>query len=158
MKLEYQTIDYSGKIVTLCGSKKFNKYFDLLRMDLTMKGNLVFTPEFEFSDYGYIREMDENQIKILHEVHYAKMRKSDRILIVAPFNYVGDDTEREIRYAKMIGKPIDYITFEDYEHNEFHSKLNLDPRDLGDPYIPDNNKMNYINHPDRIINSLNNFF
>jgi hypothetical protein len=157
LQLPYQVIDYSGKIITLCGSYKFKEYFDIIKADLTMKGNLVFMPEFEFADNNYFEHMSDEQIKILHEVHYAKIRKSDRVVIVAPFKYIGNDTQREIRYASSIGKPIDYITFNSYKHDQSENPFNLfNTKDV--EYIPETNKMEYYNNPENVIQTIRNFF
>lgn len=156
MEIKYEKVDYSGKIVTLCGSYRFMEYFDMLRIELVLKGNLVLAPEFEFTTHKCFEKLTEEQINILHNIHYAKMRKSDRIVIVAPYGYIGEDTEREIRYANLIGKQVDYMLFEDYdlEPSNLSRHESIDDDMI---YIPEQNRIEQLKDINLVIRNIKNF-
>ncbi|MCI8587416.1 MAG: hypothetical protein HFJ49_02255, partial [Clostridia bacterium] len=48
--------------------------------------------------------------KLLGEAHFERIKLSDSILVVNVDNYIGESTNREIEYAKSIGKDIIYNT------------------------------------------------
>lgn len=92
------------KKVTICGSKKFQDTWIEMYNKLTSRGYLVYLP--------FLGEVTSDMIDILHKVHYAKILESDIVCIIDvsdhfdTVGYVGDDTQREIDFAREHNKEI----------------------------------------------------
>ena len=95
------------KIVTLCGSLKFQKEMMTVAEKMALEGYCVLTPAYPVSEN--IERTKEQLIK-LKEAHFKRIELSDAILVVNINNYIGDSTKLEIDYAKKIGKEIIYYT------------------------------------------------
>lgn len=93
------------KIITLCGSLKFQKEMMEVAEKMALEGNCVLTPVYPTSK-NYKRT--EEQLQYLKEAHFKKIEMSDAILVVNADNYIGDSTKLEIEYAKKLGKEIKY--------------------------------------------------
>lgn len=83
------------KIITVCGSLKYQKEIMDVAEKLALKGNCVLTPVYPVSN----SERTENQLKLLKEEHFKKIELSDEIMVVNVNNYIGDSTKLEIDYA-----------------------------------------------------------
>ena len=92
-------------IITLCGSRKNMRMFNVVKDDLETKFHIVLEPNWSFSKEDLEKFTDE-QFRRLHEVHYRKIAMSDAVVIIDYPNPVGDDTQREITIAKSMGIPI----------------------------------------------------
>lgn len=96
------------KVVTLCGSTRFEAEFAEVNQRLTMEGCVVISlgmfrlPEFSGSDLK----------ELLAAVHLQKIRMADEVYIVDPGGYLGESTRREIAYAESLGKPVRYLSRE----------------------------------------------
>lgn len=93
------------KIITICGSFKFEKEMKGISEELELKGNCVLTPTYP------TKKMDaykEDEILILEKVHKEKIKMSDAIFVVNVGNYIGSSTKSEIEFAKALGKEILY--------------------------------------------------
>jgi len=93
------------KIITLCGSTKFEKQYHEINKKLTLEGNLVISVgvfDFKSPDKEKVREL-------LQEIHRKKIDIADEIFIVNVGGYIGKHTQEEIDYAKKIGKKINYL-------------------------------------------------
>lgn len=93
------------KIITVCGSYKFNNIMKEEAERLELEGNCVLTPidlTKSFDNYS------ENDFKILGDMHKEKIRISDAIFVVNYNNYIGDATRCEIEFAKSLNKEIIY--------------------------------------------------
>lgn len=93
------------KIITLCGSLKFQKEMMEVAEDMGLEGYCVLTPVYPTSNN--IKKTEEKMTK-LKESHFKKIELSDAILVVNVNNYIGDSTKLEIEYAKKLGKEIIY--------------------------------------------------
>lgn len=93
------------KIITLCGSLKFQKQMMEVAERVALEGNCVLTPVYPFLKDC---KRTEEQLQYLKEAHFKKIEMSDAILVVNVDNYVGDSTKLEIEYAKKLGKEIIY--------------------------------------------------
>lgn len=93
------------KIITLCGSLKFQKEMTEVAEDMALEGYCVLTPVYPTSNN--IKRTEEEMTK-LKESHFKKIELSDAILVVNVNNYIGDSTKLEIEYAKKLGKEIIY--------------------------------------------------
>lgn len=95
------------KIITLCGSLKFQKEMMEVAERVALEENCVITPVYPIlKDY----KRTEEQLQYLKEAHLKKIEISDAILVVNVDNYVGESTKLEIEYARKLGKEIIYYT------------------------------------------------
>ena len=93
-------------IITLCGSIKFKEEFMKVQEELTLNGNIVFTPNF----FNNLKdEINMETKKMLDEMHRQKIDMSDEIYVINFGGYIGESTKSEIEYAKAKGKKISYL-------------------------------------------------
>ena len=95
------------KIITLCGSLKFQKEMMEIAEKVALEGNCILTPVYPALDNI---ERTEEQLVKLKEAHFKRIELSDVILVVNVNNYIGNNTNLEIDYAKKLGKRIIYYT------------------------------------------------
>ncbi len=95
------------KIITLCGSLKFQKEMMTVAEKMALKGYCVLTPVYPVLEN--IERTEEQLIK-LKEAHFKRIELSDAILVVDINNYIGNSTNLEIDYAKKLSKEIIYYT------------------------------------------------
>jgi len=95
------------KIITLCGSLKFQKEMMVVAEKMALEGNCILTPTYPVIENI---EITEEQIAMLKEAHFKRIEISDAILVVNVNNYIGNSTTLEIEYAKKLGKEIIYYT------------------------------------------------
>ena len=93
------------KVITLCGSLKFQKEMMVIAEKMSLEGNCILTPVYSTSE-NVVRT--EEQLIKLKEAHFKKIELSDAILVVNVNNYIGNSTNLEIEYAKKLGKEIIY--------------------------------------------------
>ena len=102
-------------IVTLCGSTRFKCAFNELAKELTLRGNIVLYPCI-YEHSGDI--ITPEQKEILVTLHRRMIDISEEVIIVNVMGYVGDTTLREIEYAKLNNKVINYL-----EYNNCHQLI-----------------------------------
>lgn len=95
------------KIVTLCGSLKFQKEMMRVAEKMALEGYCVLTPVYPVSKN---LDITEEQLVKLKETHFKRIELSDDVLVINVNNYIGDSTNLEIEYAKELGKEIMYYT------------------------------------------------
>ena len=95
------------KIVTLCGSLKFQKEMMTVAEKLALEGYCILTPVYSVSEKI---EITKEQLIKMKEAHFKRIELSDAILVVNINNYIGKSTNLEIDYAKKLGKEIIYYT------------------------------------------------
>ena len=95
------------KIITLCGSLKFQKYMMHTAEKMALLGNCVLTPIYPTSENP---ERTKEQLEMLKEEHFKKIELSDAILVINVDEYIGYSTNLEIEYAKKLNKEILYYT------------------------------------------------
>ena len=95
------------KIVTLCGSLKFQKEMMTTAEKMALEGYCILTPVYPVLENV---ERTEKQLIKLKEEHFKRIELSDAILVVNVNNYIGNSTNIEIEYAKELGKEIMYFT------------------------------------------------
>jgi hypothetical protein len=110
-----QPAEGDAKVVTLCGSTRFQADFAEVNQRLTLDGCVVISlgmfslpglPDHDWATY------DSELKKRLARVHLQKIRMADEVYIVDPGGYVGESTRREIAYAESLGKPVRYLSRE----------------------------------------------
>lgn len=94
------------KIVTLCGSLKFQKEMMEVAEKMARKGFCVLTPVFPVLENDPITEEQLQKMKV---AHFKRIELSDAILVVNINHYIGNSTNREIEYAQKLGKEIRYV-------------------------------------------------
>ena len=95
------------KVITICGSLKFQKEMMTVAEKMALEGYCVLTPVYPVSEN---MERTKEQLINLKEAHFKRIELSDAILVVNINNYIGDSTNLEIDYAKKLGKKIIYYT------------------------------------------------
>lgn len=95
------------KVITLCGSIKFQDDFEEICSKLTLQGNVVLMPNF-------LKNIDRSDItkemkEMLDKIHKRKIDMSDEIFVINKDRYIGDSTRSEIEYAKKLGKIVKYL-------------------------------------------------
>ena len=90
------------KVITLCGSLKFQKEMMIVAEKMALEGDCILTPV-------YLKRSEE-QLQKLKEEHFKRIELSDAILVINVNNYIGNSTSLEIQYAKELGKEIIYYT------------------------------------------------
>ena len=93
-------------IITLCGSIRFKEEFLKVQERLTLKGNIVFTPNFFNNFKG---EISVEMKKMFDEMHREKIDLSDEIYVINLNGYIGESTKSEIEYAIANGKKVKYL-------------------------------------------------
>ena len=94
-------------VITLCGSIKFKDKFIRIKEELTLKGNIVLTPNF----FNTVKkeEISSEFKTMLDEMHKQKIDMSDEVYVINFEGYIGESTKAEIEYAKLKGKKIYYL-------------------------------------------------
>lgn len=95
------------KIITLCGSLKFQKEMMIIAEKMALEGNCILTPVYPIIENC---ERTDEQLKKLKKEHFKRIELSDAILVINKNNYIGDSTKLEIEYAQKLGKEIMYYT------------------------------------------------
>ena len=84
------------KVITLCGSIKYKDIFLKVQENLTLKGNIVFMPNF----FTNIKK---------EEIRLDAKKMLDEIYVINLNGYIGESTKSEIEYANSKGKNISYL-------------------------------------------------
>jgi hypothetical protein len=94
--------------ITLCGSTKFKKEFEVINKQLSLEGHLVYSVAF-FTHADKI-ELTYDQKARLDSVHRQKIDNSEAIFVVDVNGYVGESTQNEIKYAQAGGKIVKFLS------------------------------------------------
>lgn len=94
------------KIITLCGSLKFQKEMMEIAEELDLEGNCILTPVYPVTRTS---ELTDIQLQKIKEAHFKKIELSDAIFVINKNNYIGESTKLEIEYAKKLGKKVMYL-------------------------------------------------
>lgn len=94
------------RVITICGSLKFQREMMIVAEKLALEGNCVLTPVYPISEN---LEKTEEQLEKIKEAHFKRIELSDSIYVINKNNYIGKSTKLEIEYAKKIGKEIIYL-------------------------------------------------
>jgi len=95
------------KIITICGSLKFQKEMMVEAQRLSLKGFCVLTPIYPVIENI---EISKEEFQFLKNEHLKKIEISDSIFVINKDNYIWDSTKSEIEYAKSLWKEIIYYT------------------------------------------------
>jgi len=104
-------VETKPEIICICGSMR---HFDEILKEfnrLTMEKKIVLIPvPYKDKDDASITI---GEMSTLFEMHCRRIDMSDKVLVVNPDDYIGDDTYKDIKYAESVGKPIEYRYFHD---------------------------------------------
>ena len=95
------------KVITLCGSLKFQKDMMIVAEKMALEGNCILTPVYPILENC---ERTDEQLEKLKQAHFKKIELFDAILVINVNNYIGNSTNLEIEYAKKLEKEIIYYT------------------------------------------------
>ena len=95
------------KIITLCGSIKFQKEMMEIAQKQSLQGICILTPTYPVLDNT---DITVEQLNYFKEEHLKRIELSDAIIVVDINNYIGESTNIEIDYAKKLGKEIIYYS------------------------------------------------
>lgn len=93
-----------NKIVTICGSMRFKDKMMEISKELEIKNKYVVIQCIYSND-----KFTEKEQQILSDLHYNKIKISDAIYVVNVNGYIGNSTDKEIEYAKKLGKEVIYL-------------------------------------------------
>lgn len=96
------------KIITVCGSYKFEKEMKEITEKMALEGNCMITP-IDLTKPNK-EAYTEEQALMLDRMHKEKIKLADAILVVNVNGYIGDSTKSEIEFAKSLNKEILYYT------------------------------------------------
>ena len=93
-----------SKIVTICGSMKFkDKMMEVAK-------NLEINNKYIVIQCVYSNDIfNEEEQQILSDLHYNKIEISNAIYVVNVNGYIGNQTSKEIEYAKNLGREVMYL-------------------------------------------------
>lgn len=94
------------RVITLCGSLKYQSEMMIVAENLSLKGNCVLTPVYLTSDAS---NLTKSELKNLKDAHLKRIELSDTIYVVNKDKYIGNSTKKEIDYAKSLNKEIIYM-------------------------------------------------
>ena len=94
------------KIITVCGSYKFEKEMTEITEKMALEGNCMITP-IDLTKPNK-EAYTEEQALMLDRMHKEKIKLADAILVVNVNGYIGNSTKNEIEYAKNNGKKVIY--------------------------------------------------
>lgn len=109
-------VNFRGKprprIVVLCGSTRFKDAWYEQGRRLTYEGKIVLSVgdlDTSSAAHEVTVSIDPDLKARLDELHLRKIDLADEVLVLNVGGYVGDSTQREIRYALLAGKLISYL-------------------------------------------------
>lgn len=98
------------KVVTLCGSSRFKSKIIEVGEKLALSGVAVLSLSlFGHADNKFGSVITPSIKESLDYAHMKKIMMSDSIFVINVGGYIGESTKREIEFAKLLGKPIEYL-------------------------------------------------
>ena len=89
-------------VVTICGSMRFYLRMLTVAEQLTTEGKIVIMP--------FVTETTSELKMMLDAMHFQKIDMAESVTVVTNQDrYIGDSTRAEIEYARLSGKPIDWV-------------------------------------------------
>lgn len=95
------------KIITVCGSLRFQKEIMEITEQMDLQGNCMLSVVYPTKDK---EDYSEEEIAMLNKMHKERIRISDAILVIDVNHYIGESTRSEIEFAKSLNKEILYYT------------------------------------------------
>jgi len=97
-------------IVCLCGSTRFMDAFFEAGWKFTLEGNIVLSVGVcKHAEHHGGETLGQNVADKLDELHLRKIDLADKVFILNVGGYIGESTQKEINYATLKQKPIQYL-------------------------------------------------
>lgn len=93
------------KVITLCGSMKFEKEMKRIALFLETKYSACILQCVYNEDQ---QALQKNEVDVLIAAHFKKIELSDAIYVVDIHGYIGEQVKREIAFAREMGKEVLY--------------------------------------------------
>ncbi len=97
------------KVITLCGSARFEEHFHIWNKVLTLSGHTVFAltayPSIEGSKDWYTLDVK----KRMDAAHMRKISASHAIFVINRLAYIGESTLNEIDFARSLEKKVYFL-------------------------------------------------
>ena len=90
------------KVVTICGSMRFQKQMKEIAAQLELEQNYCVIQTVDFPS------LNKDEAEKIGLIHLKKIDISDAIYVVNIDGYIGESVKREIAYAKAHGKEVIY--------------------------------------------------
>lgn len=105
---EEKEMNWNSKVITLVGSMSETNKAAMIALynRLTYKGNYVNLPYMD----RIPEDASDEQIKLLHDLHEAKMVRANLIIVVDADGHIGKDTQCEINWCNDHGENIIYLS------------------------------------------------
>ncbi|MFN3405174.1 MAG: hypothetical protein ACK40G_13835 [Cytophagaceae bacterium] len=97
-----------SKKITLCGSTRFKREFEIINKQLSLEGHVIYSVAFYVHADNISLTLQQKQL--LDNVHKMKIENSDGIFVIDVNGYIGDSTKHEIEYAHSTGKFVKYLS------------------------------------------------
>lgn len=94
------------KVVTLCGSMRFQSEMMEIAEKLAREGECVLTPVYMVMKDC---EISEEEVKRLKLEQFKRIELADEIFVVNVNGYVGESTMAEIEFAERYGKRVRWM-------------------------------------------------
>ena len=94
------------KIITICGSLKFENEMKNVSEKLALEGNCVLSVIYPIKEK---EKYTKEEIDILGKEHLKKIDISNAIFVINKNGYIGESVRNEIEYAKNQNKEIIYL-------------------------------------------------
>lgn len=94
------------RVTVICGSTRFWQAMADAAWAETLKGRIVVRPDVDTKRPGDGYADAQAAKTNLDELHRAKIRLADLVLVVG--DYAGDSTRSEIAYARELGKRVEF--------------------------------------------------
>lgn len=104
-------------IVAICGSTRFMPEMAEADLRETAAGRIVVKPGCDMKSPHplWANPAEAEALKArLDDLHRAKIRLADEVLVVNPGSYIGSSTVREVAYARQLGKPVRWLELDDF--------------------------------------------
>lgn len=96
------------KIITICGSLKYQDEIMKISEEMTLQGNCILSVIYPVN--RDISAYSAEERELFGAMHRERIRLSDAILVVNIDDYIGESTRREIEFARSLNKEILYFT------------------------------------------------
>ncbi len=108
--MKVRNVSQKPKIVCLCGSTRFMQHFFEAGWQYTLDGYIVLSVGVckHAEDHGG-EKLGQDVADMLDELHLRKIDLADEVMILNVGGYIGESTQKELDYAKKLGKRIIYL-------------------------------------------------
>lgn len=94
------------KVITICGSLRFENEMKYWSEKLELEGNCVLAVIYPARSKESLSKEDEEQLGIAHK---KKIDLSDAIFVINKNGYIGNSTRSEIDYARLHNKEVLFL-------------------------------------------------